>query len=331
MVTVEEIVGAFNNFHVKCFTLSQIHSKLGGLSSEDKHQRLFDGNLLNEAEKDHYINLLKKKENCKHLMEEAEKDIIYAKMMGKELDDWDKELDEKIFKYERRIFDGSKPKDQQEENRSNVDIDEYVTDDALPISDGDWLWDNNLGSIETEMVNRVDGYNLSNDEVDSLRAYFGDDAYLLNSFLNNGKTWNNLSKTEQEGKRPYYNKLSRLLSTAISKETDGLPTNTRLFHAGKFDPSKVVGDHIKFKGFTSASFSEDFIREAYNQYIYDTNGDAYYTYVILAPKGTKGIGANTVSMDLTIHHLEHEYLLDKGFEGDIVDIDVDNHLVYLAP
>ena len=98
-----------------------------------------------------------------------------------------------------------------------------------------------------------------------------------------------------------------------------------LYHGGKFDVNKVVGDHVKFKGYTSTSFQ----KSAASDFANFDGLDVKYTYKILLPAGSKGVCANDKNHDMTNFWHEHEYLLDKGLEGNIVDIDVKNHIVTL--
>ena len=338
MVDNSIILNIFNELlkpSEKCLSLARIKEKLTSLSDTDKLMGLTRNNFLNPVELEYYQNLydMKKtiidniRENEEKLKEDPNDD--YSKLresLIKNMTDNLNELEDTLFSYERRLFDGYEPPKQKE---IDVDFDKFELDNTNDLFGGT-DWNDTLGDIERVMVNDTLKSKLESSHVNALRSYF-DDAYLLNSFLNNGSMWNGLSKSEQDYMRPNFNKLSNLLSDAISR-TGGLKKDTVLFHAGKFDPSKVVGDHIKFKGFTSTSFSRGFAEDYVEGTVYNNlDGSVEYIYAILAPTGTKGVSANTRPVTLTEHHEEHEYLLDKGFEGDIVSIDVDNHIVYVTP
>lgn len=91
----------------------------------------------------------------------------------------------------------------------------------------------------------------------------------------------------------------------------------------------IAGDKIKFKGYTSTSFQENVAKEFHNYS--SVSSELYYTYRILAPKGTKGICANDESHGaMGSHPREQEYLLDKGSEATILDVDVENHIVTIV-
>ena len=119
----------------------------------------------------------------------------------------------------------------------------------------------------------------------------------------------------------------RNISNAIAR-SDGLLQDTVLFHGGKFDLSKMVGDEITLKGYTSCSFQENVAKHSIKQQDGVFKEELMYTYRILAPKGTKGICANDDSQGtLSRFTFENEYLLDKGFTGKVVDIDYDKQVV----
>ena len=103
--------------------------------------------------------------------------------------------------------------------------------------------------------------------------------------------------------------------------------DTTVYHGGKFDVSKIVGDKVKFKGFTSASFQMNVAEDSPSRMF--TDRGKFYVYKILLPKGSKGLCANDKSHggSLTMVTGEQELLLDKGFEGSVVDIDYKNHIV----
>lgn len=281
--------------------------------------------LLNSAELDHYNNLLLQQTEWERLIHEHEnldKDKFPKGMVDSLIKEFRKNLEdnkEGRFQYERRIIQGNKKKDLNEPPQ--VDISKYATEKDNPNEDT-----NNVkyGKIEQGMIDKQSQITFTNDNIDCLTSYFSDGFALVNSRLNNGKQWSSLSKEEQEHKSKNLNYLEKNLSDAISK-TSGLSNPTRLYHFGEFDVSLVGGDRVKFKGYTSTSFQKSVATDW---------GDTYhshgveYTYELLCDTGTKGVCANdNHQRNLTHHKEEHEYLLDKGVEGTILNVDVENHIV----
>ena len=300
----------------KCKPLKQVRSELSKMPQAEKTTRLKE--LLNPAELEHYDNLLHKQTNLQELIREHEnlnKDEYPHGMVESLLKQFRRSLEineDARFQYERRIIQGNKKKDNNE--APTVDMGKYATEMENYVS---------YGEIEQEMIDKQSQVTFTSDNINSLTSYFSDGFALLNSRLNNGKQWNNLSKSEKDYKNKKLNAFEKNLSDAISK-TDGLVNPTRLYHFGKFDVSLTEGDHIQFKGYTSTSFQKHVATDWGETY---RGQDVNYTYELLCDKGTKGVCANDSKIELTHMEYEHEYLLDKGTEGTILNVDVENHIV----
>ena len=331
MVQLDYISKSVYDAIVKCSN-QEISSKLSGMSQEEKDGKL-DGKL-NPAEKDHYDYLIGRRNDLENVIREHEKererynsqgadDMVnmidgLVKNFRNELNTYDKS----IFGYEKRIVRGHKLNDGKD---VNYDLKKYSEDnDTLSVSDNPM--NVRLGDIENKQINLQQNIGLDSNNYDALMEYFGSGSSLINSRLNNGREWNSYSDSHKKDLNPVLNESEKYLSDAIGK-TKGLSQNTLLYHRGSFDVSKVVGDHLKFKGYTSTSFQKGVADDWTNEF---HKGSPMYTYRFLTPSGTKGICANDNKNSILTHHREeHEYLLDKGVEGDIVDIDVKNHIVTL--
>ena len=335
MVRVEEIDKILNrvlsNVEVKC-TNREIRSKLKGMSQEEKFSLLSDK--LNEAEDEHYKYLVNRREDSLRVIEE------YKEMRDKYLEKGDDtgvglidsflkhhkgdEFDDAIFYYEKRIMNGYKPKEQG--TIPSYDLSKYRNEKDTS-SEFDTSIDVRLGDIEKEQIGLQQGIGLTSDNYNALIDYFHNGYEMINSRLNNGKKWNGYSDSDKKDFNPELDEVENLLSDAIGK-SKGLSEDTLLYHMGRFDVSKVVGDKVKFKGYTSSTFQYQ-VANGWSEF-FDDNAQPMYVYRFLTPTGTKGICANdNTDFVLTHHREEHEYLLDKGLEGDIVDIDVKNHIVTL--
>ena len=330
MVNIEDIIKVFNysidNYDVKCSN-REIKSKLSNMSDEEKMDAL-EGKLT-LAEKDYYTHLVEERKNIMgYIRDHKKRREEYEKQGYKEevefcdslINEWEsevKDFEDAIFNYEKRIVRGHEIK---EGAKKEYDLNKYTEDNQFYDDDTDA--EPRYGKLETKLINKQKNIGLDNNQVECLSDYFYSSRD-LNSMLWGGDSWNNLSKDEKESKMERLNQLDKGLSEAINS----CPPTTEpmiVYHSGNFDVSKLVGDHLKFKGYTSASFQKSGATDMNTTF----NGiDVNYTYRILLPTGSKGVCANDSNHRMTNYWTEHEYLLDKGLEGDIVDIDVENHMV----
>ena len=322
MVNVKEIEVIFNklmsNVNVKC-TNREIRSKLKTMSQEEKNSKL--GDKLNLAEKEHYNFLTDKFKKDNELLRKYEnkKDIFMVKMIEDDI----KKYEDIIFNYEKRIMRGYKLK---ESKNIPYDLNDYREDKQFPTYNEDDE-SSSFGDLENEVISQQSNLEFTSSQLNILYDYFAGGYDPLNSMLWGGKVWTlGLSADEQTNELQRLKESDKNLNSAIESCP---PINEPIivYHGGQFDVSKVVGDKVKFKGYTSASFqkytADDFAENTY------FDGKVSYTYRILLPTGTKGLCANNKEYALTKYWSEHELLLNKGLEGDIVDIDVENHIVTL--
>ena len=305
---------------------SEIKNKLSVMSDEEKYIGLKDK--LNSAEIDHYNTVTSRLEMLKETIREYEEEVkkdpnSFFKNFLSDFKKQQKELEKILFDYDKRIFNGYRLR---EEKQVTVDESRFEIDDDFVDEDVDNF---SLGRIEEKNVDNQN-FEFKNGELSSINSYFHSAYELLNSKLNNGKRWNNLSKSERDSRASQLNTMDKHLSNVINS-SKGLVEDTVLYRNGRFDVSLIVGDRIKFKGYTSTSFQKHVAEDWDDTMEIDENlGSINYVYKILAPKGTKGICANDKKYELTTYPEEHEYLLGKDLEATIVDVDSENHIVTIA-
>lgn len=301
----------------KCLTNQRIREKLGELSEEEKAEKVKE--LSNPAEYELYKRLTSSIKSCEEHIEKLHNKINGGKFpiafvesfkdsLKFEMNNLEK-LKERVFKYEKRIFDSKYVK--REPSVVDYDLSDYSEEEQQETVKAE------IGSVERRLLNNNSSVTLSDANIYSLKRYYGQGSYILNSKLNNGRAWNMMPSSEREAKKGELKNMSRNLSNAIHK-TKPLGEKVIVYRGGIFDVEKIVGDHIKFKGFTSTSLQKN---------VANTVGD--WTYRIALNENTRAMMGN-MEVDgeaISGYPIEHEILLDKGFEGDIADIDYENHLV----
>lgn len=301
----------------KCLTNQRIKEKLGELSEEEKAEKVKE--LSNPAEYELYKRMVSSIKSCEEHIEKLHNRINGGKFpiafiesfkdsLKFEMNNLEK-LKERVFKYEKRIFDSKYEK--REPSVVDYDLSDYSEEEQQETVKVE------IGSVERRLLNNNSSVTLSDANISSLKRYYGQGSYILNSKLNNGRGWNMMSSSEREAKKDELNKMSRNLSNAINK-TKPLGEKVIVYRGGIFDVEKIVGDPIKFKGFTSTSLQKN---------VASTIGD--WTYRIALNENTRAMMGN-MEVDgnsISGYPIEHEILLDKGFEGRIADIDYENHLV----
>ncbi len=328
MVRYNYILKVIEDYVVKCPTILEIREKLAQLTFSEKEALLLEKGLLNEGESAEYHYLKGSLEITPQIIEEQERNLeLHKNPQIKEYiregleytkSVFEKEK-EKLFQYEKRLLNGYEPRQPQV---IEYDESKYVVDDE------ELHYSSDKGIVEKRQIESQEKITFSDSEIEGLQSYYGNEC-VVNSKLWDGEEWNGLSDEERVALKPKISKTSRNISKAINK-TEGLLQDTTVWHSGKFDVTKIVGDKVHFKGFTSCSFREE-VAEGFNKGG-EVTDSLIYNYKILLPKGTKGICANdTHQGELTNYHQEHEYLLDKGFKGDIVDIDYEKQVVTIMP
>ncbi len=313
MVRYENILKVIDNYLVKCPTIAEMRTRLNNMSQDEKWEKI--DSLLNEGERKYYNQLLdwmKYYENYDESQNTEFTNRANRKTYG--------EKKEKIFQVERKIF-GGYPKVNEP---LDVDVSRFKEDvQQFQMVDGEEVEMDEFGNMEQVQINAQSKVKFTDDEIDSMQYYYDMGAFELNSYLWNPKGW---TANTQEKFKAKLNKADRNLHNAIEK-AKGLKQDTVVFRGARFDVSKTVGDSIKFKGYTSASFQK-YPAELYSD-VDSVESSLMYKYRILLPKGTKGLCGNGKidGENLSPWNDDHEYLLDKGSEFNIVDIDYDNQVV----
>ncbi len=328
MVKYKYILKVIEDYTVKCPTIAEMKSMLGNMTQAEKNQQFDEQGLLNKGEKKWYTQINKMIKGLTPQREEMERNLQYAidKDIGymiegcksnlRYYDNEEERLNNLAFQFERRLIEGYNPK--RNEPRV-VDESKYSLEKQIQTNSID------IGTLEQAQIEAQESIEFTDDELGSLQFYYGSGAYDLNSKLNNGRTWKVFAEDDLDVVKKQLNVADRNIHKAIGK-TGGLLQDTIVFHGGKFDVTKMVGDKVKFKGYVSTSFQQIVAQNSMNSS--PDNKPLQYQYKILLPKGTKGLCANDRSQGkLTNVTMEHEYLLDKGMEFDIVDIDYGNQIV----
>ena len=360
-----------NDIIEKCYTLATIRQKLSGLNRFERTNILKEQGKLTDLEWWDYDRLYSSRQWDRIELEqqydeefESEKEY-YLEEYGKELTkptkamirkydelfgEIEKDLDEKLFDYERRIFenyeiskgDNPIPKFKWENYKHDTDgIEDYsIEDDGF----ADMFYTkynasrNSIGEVENNQINnQSENLNFTPKEFSWLKQYFDDNR--LPSFLTymvhnrEPKQYTDAEHGEYDevlGEYEYvqfsltdrwkseYNNIKRHLDNAINK-SNGLSQATILYHAGRPDPKLLPGDHGTWKGYKSMSFQQQVMQKHSNI------NDDYWNMIVLAPKGTKGVCANDERFRGYSFVDEHEYLLGRNTGYTVVSTDLDTH------
>lgn len=307
MVNLEVI----NSIIIKCSN-NQIKERLSKLSVSEKNEKL-DGKL-NSFEKKDYDDNLNLLEFLK--MDDNPSDFIKYQI---------EKTEDILFDYEKRIYRGY-DLDKHKKNIPEYNLNDYVEDNRESLVEPKYNPELgvSIGNIEEKEMNAQRNIIFSDDEIDALKYYFGK-GYLgisaeLSSKYKRG-VWDTMPKDERNKYHKMNSESIPLIDSAMNK-SDGLGQNTILYHGVRdthlVDIHTLVGDKIKLDGYVSATFSK-YTGRGYGEEV----GDEKLLYVkFLAPKGTKGVCPN--SQKLSSYPNEHEYLLDRGLSGTVVDINYDN-------
>lgn len=306
MVRYKDIIKVIEEYTEKCRTIAEIRTMVNRLSKSERFEQLKEKGLLNEYEIDHYESIVDMKR-------------WYAEQGFQKAPELIAHCNELLFDYDKRLFNYYKPRKPQ--------YTPYNEDDYSMEKKTEWN-DPFIREVEQRQIDSQEDIIWTDDEKSAVRHYLNTGYVYLNSKINNGKQWNELSDDEKKAKIPKLNKMDRDLQSAINK-SKGLVEPTVMFHGGYFDVHKIVGDTIKFKGYTSASYQESVASNYKNNKSNDLMGSCMYK--ILLPKGYKGLCGNaryftenndeSKSNYLTVYQKEHEYLLPKNAEFKIVDIE----------
>ena len=217
------------------------------------------------------------------------------------------EVREDLFQYNRRLIEGLKTNDVPVFDKESFKQDKQY-----------WLMDDlkdksSMGDLERRQIESEKDYveNADEDGNIAIGCYFNGGLSNMNHEINHQGY---LEALDFEEERWFYG-LSKIL-----KNSDGLIEDTMLYHGGEWDIHLNVGDHGKFKNFRSASFQEMIAKR------FTTNRENHnveMTYKIYAPKGTKGLCANSEKYESSSFFDEHEFLLNRNTGFTVLSIDYD--------
>lgn len=248
-------------------------------------------------------------------------------------------LEKKIFDYEKRIYRGY-DFNKKLDKVPKYNINDFLNDDVINESMNDVLVGNvTFGRLEQLQLDKQKNIEFDETEEDKLFEYFHfDDVPLeLNSVLDHN--YGERGEFEKSiwdywSHELYFDDImSDIMSNkykypiqkidSAMKKTEGLLQPTVLYtgvgHSNIVNIHTRVGDKVNMKSFISASFQEG-IAQRYGKELEGDNLPKLYVK-FLAPAKTKGICANDGRINDMEYFFEHEYLLDRGQNGTVVDID----------
>ncbi len=291
MVKYSTIIKVIESEVWKCYpTVSEMRSILSKMGSDEKYEQLKEQGLLNRLEVDDY--------------EEAVDVLEFGE------DVWNdatlEEATEKVFFYERRLIEGLKRREPP-----TVDIDDFNRDNQF-IDDSDL--ESKMGEFEKRQIDdqerRVNGDTVTDMEWYAINGYIANSNWINDSITHTKY----LYKLDGETK-----KTVQEMDSTINK-SNGLLDSTVLYRGGKLPNIHLkIGDHSKFKRYTSTSFQER-VGSKWN----DSYDDFLFT--IYAPKGTKGLSLNAPYFE-NAYVDEHEWLLPRNTGFTVLDIDYEDRTI----
>ena len=322
MVSKEVIQGVFdelfNGVSGKCWTKAQIREKLSGLSYQDQFSQLKNQDLLNPLEMEDYNNKMDLIPQFEKAINNPNNSEDMKKLAQKQLDD----IEDELFYYGRRLIEGLTYNE-----IPNVDTDNFSPDDQWGGDNGhNYEWEMKQGKLEDSQVDAQiealgmdydkiytdDGmhYNLDSFEGKSALAmdnYFNGDSQHINYTISHDGYVKSLNDTQRTQMKTIDN---------LMEKSPGLLQDTILYRGGHFNIHLKAGDNFSFKGYVSTTFQES------TSDVYKDSGDDFdMTYVIHAPKGTKGICGGDDSFNN--NNWEHEYVLPRNTKFTVLSIDYD--------
>lgn len=234
-------------------------------------------------------------------------------------------IEEDLFKYNRRLFEGVKRSEPPQ-----VDVDRFKVDEPVEGNDFD-----KSGQIETatsqaqqKALNLDVQVRAKTDENGVMReVYTGKDWESVKAYNDYVLQLHNQGINSHIGNAEYISRLDKEHKKMVKdmdklmNGTDGLTEDTMLYRGGYWDIHLNVGDHSKgFNGYQSTSFR----KEVGERYVdnYSDKDTADMLIQILAPKGTKGIASNDPNFNTVWD--AHEFVLARNTGFTVLDIDYDN-------
>lgn len=320
MVEKSIILKTFNDILTKCPTIAEMHDMINNMvewdDSSDKYglldkydklkDKLIEDNLLNPLEKKDYTRL---------------RDNIVSALDGNINEEYLKKTEKELFQYTRRLIEGVKSNPIPEINKEN-----YHSDTQYTVDKGDV--NTEIGELENKQIlsqqEKVkvdptieefqDEYGITygryvDDRLLAMNNYFDGDTKKINYTISH----EGYLKALDSEQRKQMKNIDRLMD-----ESPGLVEDTILYRGGHWDIHLNPGDHSNFKGYMSTTFQKD-ISEVYKNH---QGGRSDMTFIIHAPKGTKGIVGND---DRFYNNLwEHEYVLPRNTGYTVLNVDYEN-------
>lgn len=305
MVRYKTIIKIIDSYVTKCPTIAEMKDKLSQMSYEDQFEQLKEQGLLNPLEIEDYeesLKLMTKYDGAKDNLNEKEQGLL-LEMYENRI----KEKQDTLFSYGRRLFEGLKRNEPPVVDKSKYATDKQY-DDMEDLSNKETIGVLEKAQIEDQKIH-YDVDSVGKDVYTVLNNYYSGSLTELNREIHNKQY---IERLDQEEKKSVQD-----LDDAIGM-SGGLLQDTVLYHGGVWDVHLNVGDHGKFKGYMSASFQKS-VGEQFKNFYSDG-----MTYIIYAPKGTKGVCGNDDSNgNLSNYIEEHEYLLPRNLGFTVLSIDYD--------
>jgi hypothetical protein len=225
MVKYQDIKEIIN----KCMKISDMQYNLKELSEDEKFTLLEDK--LNPFEKKAYIEL---KEKMEHWELFSNSDV-YADTpeKKKKYTEYYEDYKNKVFQYERRIYDGYKKP--VHEDVPEVNLEDYVEEDIF-----DGIHDEHIQKYERSAMNRTGKISFEKFEREGLRHYFSGEYVYINGELHNSHIWKELTVTERQAQHETNLETIRGVDSAIIK-SKGLTKPTIVYHGDRhFDPTLTI-------------------------------------------------------------------------------------------
>lgn len=313
----------------KCgITVSEMRMKLQfRMTQDEKYEKLKE--VLNGGQYDYYKRLINHlewaREESDRIFDKGLEEMFEGRLL--ELDLFIDECEKEAFKWERRIFEGGF----KEKEPVSVDESTFREDEQFKYS----LPSDGIGGLENELIEKQKSTlrDLDEDDIDSANYWFNNGGK-INHEIYKSHDWNKIVWEDEE----YDTDLSKVISNnntkakvKLDKLFDGLEplgVDVVCYRGGSFDLTKMVGNKVKFKGYTSVSFQEGSAK-TYMNTKNQSSGEFHiwnmWEYKFLIRGENKGLIGND---DRFVNGIdEHEMVLPRNTEADILDIDYDKRVV----
>lgn len=329
MVEKEQIKRILNkitdNWMVKCPTISEMKGILKGMSLDEQYDGLIADDLLNPLEKEDFRSkksllstLQSNLSDLKSQYDEDDDDVFNIKGQIELTENRISNIEDELFQYGRRLIEGEKPRNPIPE----IDKDTFKEDTQWGGENGGaYEWEMSQGEVESKQITlQKDSVNVDTSITEdgkyvdkrllAMNNYFDGDTKKINYTISHEGYVKALDNTQRQQMKDI---------DSLMSESSGLVQDTILYRGGHFDIHLRPGDHSSFKGYQSTSFQ----RFTSSVYLDETLSESM-TFVIHAPKGTKGIcGSDDRFYN---NNWEHEYVLPRNTGYTVLNIDYENRI-----